>query len=36
MQWALFIGANLEVCIADILRKEGYRSEYLDYALFLI
>jgi hypothetical protein len=31
----IFIDANLQVCIADILQKEGYRSEYLDYALFL-
>jgi|GEM_PF-2285214 hypothetical protein len=32
----IFIDVNLEVCIADILQKEVYRSEYLDYALFLI
>lgn len=33
MQWAFFIDANLKPHTADILRKEGYRTEYLDYVL---
>ena len=33
MRWAFFVDANLEPEIANILTKEGYRTEYSDYVL---